>query len=445
MNESPARPTLHVIAHIRWEREGYESFETRRARLMTTLTRLLNRMNADQQPLNYFLLGGQTVILEDIAAIRPDLLSRLVIYNAGGRLGVGPWYVLMDEMLVSGESLVRNLLLGQADARQHGLTLKPVAYVPDITGHTAQLPQILCGFGIEAAVLVHGAPIGPLPFRWDAPDGSAILVANFDRRASEHSETDEGVQDVLAEQEVIDPDGPFLWMDEAPLHENTSVSALAEELGMALTPSTLVDYVTDLRGGFPDSLRPVLRGELRVQGMREHACLFPGTMSSRLYLKQANARLESRLTHLAEPLLALALANGAVEVADNLRALLTHSWRLLLKNQSRSTLGGCGSDPVHEETEIRYRQVEDTSAQVIAGSLNVLPGEPHVPGSHPHEQVTHIVVWNPHSLPAQEVIELRLDLPPGQYPAQVVGRTEKRVCSAGQRPVCSAFWRRCRR
>ncbi|HRF96593.1 MAG TPA: hypothetical protein PLZ51_15405, partial [Aggregatilineales bacterium] len=83
---------------------------------------------------------GQTVILEDIAAVRPDLVTLLVIYNAGGRLGIGPWYVLVDEAMVSGESLIRNLLLARTNAAQYGLKLMAVGYSPLSSGHTAQLP-----------------------------------------------------------------------------------------------------------------------------------------------------------------------------------------------------------------------------------------------------------------------------------------------------------------
>ena len=38
----------------------------------------------------------------------------------GGRLLIGPWYVLPDEWLVSGEALVRNLCLGLARAAEFG-------------------------------------------------------------------------------------------------------------------------------------------------------------------------------------------------------------------------------------------------------------------------------------------------------------------------------------
>src|SRR5690606_29955421 len=137
---------LHIISHIGWEREGSESFETRRARLLDQIAALAEQMNAD--PRLHLLLGGQTVLLEDIAAVRPDLLTLLVIYNAGGRLGIGPWYVLVDEALVSGEALLRNLLMGRADAARYGLNVLPVAYLPEGSGHTSQLPQILRGFGL---------------------------------------------------------------------------------------------------------------------------------------------------------------------------------------------------------------------------------------------------------------------------------------------------------
>ncbi|HRF97019.1 MAG TPA: hypothetical protein PLZ51_17545, partial [Aggregatilineales bacterium] len=82
--------TIYVIPHLRWERESDDTFELRRAKLLTTLARLNEQMGMVPDtgilPMRSFLLSGQTVILEDIAAVRPDLVTLLVIYNAGGRL-----------------------------------------------------------------------------------------------------------------------------------------------------------------------------------------------------------------------------------------------------------------------------------------------------------------------------------------------------------------------
>ena len=95
-----------------------------------------------------------------------------------GRLLIGPWYVLPDEFLTSEEAILRNLLLGQAIARQFGRSMD-VGYVPDPFGHIGQLPQILRGFGIESAMFSRGMgdegeTLGT-EFRWRAPDGSEVL------------------------------------------------------------------------------------------------------------------------------------------------------------------------------------------------------------------------------------------------------------------------------
>src|SRR6059036_3445066 len=65
-----------------------------------------------------------------------------------GRLQVGPWYVLADEQIPSGEALVRNLLLGAADAERWGGRLD-VLYSPDAFGHPAAWPTLAREFGIR--------------------------------------------------------------------------------------------------------------------------------------------------------------------------------------------------------------------------------------------------------------------------------------------------------
>ncbi len=429
MVDTPTDPTpslaiLHVISHISWERGWCESFDAHRARLLDTLAGLLTQINAagqdEGQPLKHVLLGGQTVIFEDISAVSADLLVRLVIANAGGRFGVGPWYVPVDQALVSGEALVRNFLLGAADAQLHGARVMPVAYTPGAGGHTANLPQILRGFGIDAVFLHHGAPIANMPFRWRAPDGSSVLVIH-------HHGGENGVQEALESQKAFVLDGPFLWLnavDEPDKDIANIIAALEKDVDVAASQSTLKDYVKALRQSMPDALRPALVGELRLQPVREHTYLLPGTLSSRIHLKQNNTHLQTLLSFAAEPYLALALTHGDVPYPDNLRALLEYSWRTLIKTQSRNVLGGCSSDAVHEVNEIQARQAEETGNQVIDRALRSLPGQPYSPAApSTNEAETYIVVWNPHNFALNQVVEASLCLPPGKHPAHLLSPT----------------------
>ncbi|MGD6630627.1 hypothetical protein VWS50_22595, partial [Xanthomonas citri pv. citri] len=113
----------------------------------------------------YFLLDGQTAVVDDYLALRPERREQLRAGIQAGRLGFGPWYVLVDEFLVSGEALVRNLLAGRQAMREMGVPAdtQAVGYLPDMFGHVAQMPQILRGFGLDKAVVWRRASAGSRP------------------------------------------------------------------------------------------------------------------------------------------------------------------------------------------------------------------------------------------------------------------------------------------
>lgn len=401
---SPGTARLHLVSHISWERERSSSFELSRARLLDVLARLAVHMQAGPQgapALRHLLLAGQTIILDDIAAVRPSLSALLVIYNAGGRLGVGPWYVQVDETLVSGESLIRNLLLGRADAARHGIKLQPLAYMPDAQGYAAQLPQLLQGFGIDTLFLRRPQlPAGP--FRWRAPDGSTVLVINY------HEQPDPA-QTIAAQREAL-PRGPFLWMHDLT-DPDTPVLPSLDGLDLPAMQSTIADYVQELRAARPDARRREVQGPLHPAQ--------PGALATRLYLKQANAALQTLLSHTAEPWVTVALTHGEVDYPENLRGLLEYCWRLLIKNQARDTLGGCSVDLVHDESEIQNRHIADLSERVIDEALAGLAGRPQSAPPPPDAGETYVVVWNPHNWPVQQVVETPLELPPGFFPSHV--------------------------
>lgn len=421
----PPLATLHVIAYLRWEREWFETFQSRRARLLDVISQLHDQMNQSpgkgSVPIKSFLLGGETVVLEDIADIRPDLVTLLVIFNAGGRLGVGPWYTQVDPALTSGESLIRSLLAARSTAGVYGLKMMSVAYMPHATVFPAQLPQVLRGFSIDAAVLQSlEKQDAHAPFRWDGPNGSGVLTFTHDLPPVWPREPEE-VEDVnasLSAQRTNRRDGPFIWMFDASLSQKPLVARLADtqKLGIPVQQSDLKNYINTLRRSLPDSVRPSRAGELIVQYEDLGAIPFSGTLSSRMYLKQANARLQSLLTYTVEPMLAVALTHGEIEYPENLRALLANAWRLLLKNQSFTSLGGTGSDAVHRENEMRFQQVEDTGQRLITRAAESLPGTRYERINPPPTDKTFVYVWNGLNWPVQQVVEVDLILPPKRYP-----------------------------
>src|ERR1700704_6158654 len=138
--------TFHLIPHTHWDREWYLPQSVFLTRLVPVLDDLIDRLEAE--PDSTFLLDGQTVLLEDYLQVRPEQERRIAELVRGGRLQVGPWYVLADELIPSGESLIRNLLAGQADATRLG-GRTDVLYSPDAFGHPAVWPQLAGEFGIR--------------------------------------------------------------------------------------------------------------------------------------------------------------------------------------------------------------------------------------------------------------------------------------------------------
>src|SRR5688572_26198246 len=110
---SPGPFDVHVVSHTHWDREWYQPFARFRQRLVALIDELL-----DAPPeRSAFLLDGQAVLLEDYLAVRPDRGDELRRLLDRGTLEAGPWFVLADEMLTSGEALVRNLLAGNRSVR----------------------------------------------------------------------------------------------------------------------------------------------------------------------------------------------------------------------------------------------------------------------------------------------------------------------------------------
>src|SRR5579862_5219459 len=105
---------VHVVSHTHWDREWYLAAARFRQRLVGLVDELLDDPPADGAS---FLLDGQTAVIEDYLAVRPERASELSALLKGGALEAGPWFVLADELIPGGEALVRNLLAGRRTMR----------------------------------------------------------------------------------------------------------------------------------------------------------------------------------------------------------------------------------------------------------------------------------------------------------------------------------------
>src|SRR6266540_13869 len=165
---------ITLVPHTHWDREWYLPFEGFRHRLIPVMDELLDLLDRGYP---HFHLDDQTALIDDYLEIRPEREQDIRRHAEAGRISVGPWLTLVDEFLVSGETILRSLELGLARARELGGG-DLVGYLPDQFGHVGQMPQILRTAGIDNAVVWRGVPaaIDRTVFRWEAPDGSEVLA-----------------------------------------------------------------------------------------------------------------------------------------------------------------------------------------------------------------------------------------------------------------------------
>ena len=406
---------VHVVSHTHWDREWYLTREQFRLRLVDLLDRVLDRMDSDPR-FSFFHLDGQTIVLEDYLEVRPEREKRLARRIAEGRLLVGPWYVMPDMFLVSGEALVRNLALGHCIAERFG-TPMPVGYMPDAFGHVAQTPQILAGFGLDSAVLWRGFGGERAEYWWEGPDGSRVLLLHLPREGYCNGlrlpllppeRMSKAGAEVIRRERVRSAFGTVLLMvgvDHVEPHPGLTelVARIAGESEMRVRLSTLPAYADAVRSAArrqPRALQTV-RGELR-EG-EDYAPLLPGVLSARVYLKQANARVQTTLERWAEPVTSFAWLAGA----DDHSGVLAYAWKTLLQNHPHDSICGCSIDAVHEENMTRFARAaeaaEGVASRAEAALLRAVPLPP--PGA------LRFLVLNTDARPFSGVVDGVLELP----------------------------------
>ena len=102
-----------------------------------------------------------------------------------------------------------------------------------------------------------------------------------------------------------------------------------------------------------------LSGELRYGG---EPSVLTGTLSSRIYLKQANAIAQTALEKYVEPLYAM-LDGKSVE--EYPREHLLYLWKTLIKNHPHDSICGCSVDAVHRHMMDRYERIKENTDELI--------------------------------------------------------------------------------
>ncbi|HEY9227623.1 MAG TPA: hypothetical protein VIP11_13290, partial [Gemmatimonadaceae bacterium] len=373
---------VHVVSHTHWDREWYRPFERFRQRLVALIDELLDRP-ADAR--RTFLLDGQAILIEDYLAIRPERAEELYARLASGALEAGPWYALADELIPSGEALVRNLLTGRRVLERMGAASPPVLYCPDSFGHPAALPEIALGFGLPVILLWRGYggrrwPDGDTA-RWVGPDGESVVLFHLPRDGYEygsHLPTDptsaqERWQRMRRELSARSTTNVLLIQNGADHHAlqvgaDAAIDAL-EAAGAAdgVRRSSVRRFTESLLECVAKQHLAVVSGELRDS--YGYTWALQGTFATRAHEKRLNARVERLLLRESEPWSALAAHGGTSR-----RRLVESAWRNVLQSHPHDTLCGCSIDDVAFAMEQRLRSAHHEASGIRADAVADLIG-----------------------------------------------------------------------
>ena len=355
---------IAIVPHTHWDREWYKSYQDFRLALVELIDTLIPLLERDAS-YPHFMLDGQMAVVDDYLEVRPEAEERLRALSAAGRLSMGPWYILMDEFLASGETIVRNLQMGLLRGAAFGGTMD-VGYLPDMFGHIAQMPQILSLAGFHDAVVWRGVPseVTKNSFVWEAPDGSSVRAEYLpvgygngaalpDDAKALVSRTADHVQEVgdFLMGDLLCMNGSDHLMPQPSLGRVVAeANDLQDDFRFEVT--SLARY---LEGTTTDDLVRV-QGELR-SGAR--ANMLMGVTSNRVDVKRRGALAERELERRAEPLAALFQPAAAYPAR-----LLDLAWREVVRNSAHDSICACSVDDVVDAVLHRYAE-----ARAIAAGL----------------------------------------------------------------------------
>jgi mannosylglycerate hydrolase len=413
---------VSVVPHTHWDREWYAPFQTYRVALVHLVDGLLDLMERDPR-YSRFLLDGQTAVVDDYLAVRPEAAPRIERLVRAGRLQVGPWMVLMDEFMVSGETIVRDLQRGIARTRELGGDAT-VGYLPDMFGHVAQMPQLLCLAGIGHTVVWRGVPaaIDRTAFWWSSPDGSRVRAeylygsyANGRDLPPDPLLLEARARGYVAELgSAAFPGAPVLLMNGSDhLLPQPHLGELVDAANHAdsefhFTVRSLAEHLATQ----PVDDLPSWAGELR-SGARANVLM--GVASNRVDVHQACAAAERALERRAEPLSALFLPPEAYP-----HTLLDIGWRNLVINSAHDSSCACSDDEVVEAVRVRYQEARHVGEALTGDALAALAASVDAPSGS-------VVVANPAARARDGAITFRV---PGTGPLQLVAVDDGSVHAA---------------
>ncbi|MDH5887673.1 mannosylglycerate hydrolase [Vibrio splendidus] len=362
---------VHITPHMHWDREWYFTTEESRILLVNNMEEIMNRLESDPE-YKYYVLDGQTAVLEDYFAIKPENTERVKALVKAGKLIIGPWYSQTDTMQVSGESIVRNMMYGIRDCMKFGDAMK-IGYLPDSFSMSSQLPMIYNGFDITRAMFWRGCSerhgTNKTEFLWQSNDGSEVTAQVLPLGYA------------IGKYLPQDEEGLRARLDKYfPVLEKPSVTKdilLPNGHDQMPIQKDIFEVMDKLREIYPDREFSMSRFEEvfeKVEAARDQLDTIKGEFndgkymrvhrtisSTRMDIKLIHAEIENKIVNILEPLASIAWTLGF----EYHHGLIEKMWKESMKNHAHDSIGCCCSDKVHAEILNRYILADDMATNLI--------------------------------------------------------------------------------
>lgn len=405
---------VHVVPHSHWDREWYFTTSRSKIYLMHDLKRVIELLE-EKKGFDSFLLDGQASLLDDYLKWRPQDKNRIISLVKQKKLIIGPWYTQTDQLVISGESIVRNMQYGIRVCKEFG-DYMAVGYVPDSFGQAASMPQIYLEFGIKDTMFWRGVSdddVKHTEYKWRGEDGSVVNVYQIPSGYYIGGAIPEKEQDLAiflkndpfkktwsrsSTNQVFFPNG----FDQAPARENLpELLAKMNDLykgEFQLHISTIEKYIQAIKNENPELEE--ISGEL-INGklMRIHKTIF----SSRSDLKQLNTQVQNYIINIMEPILAISMSLCFEYPVETVRDI----WKLMFENAAHDSIGSCVSDSTNEDIYMRYKQARDIAINLVELTMRKISTRIN----NPHAKDIMLTIFNTVDKKRSGIIEAEIYLP----------------------------------
>lgn len=405
-------PLGHAHLDLAWLWTLEETYEV----AQRTFNSVLNL----QKEYKYLTFGHTSAYLYQwIESHNPSLFEKIKNAIASGKWEVlGGMWVEPEVNLISGESLVRQLLYGQKYFQEKFGKYNHIAWLPDTFGFPWQLPQILIQAEIKYFVTgkLHWNDTNKFPygcFWWQSPDGSQIFTLISPPNVTGVMDTNPltmtnysldwekqtGLKDIFWLPGVGDHGG-------GPTRDMLEVAQRYHDSPFfpQIKFSTAEDYLNKITVISPNNY-PVWNSELYLE-------LHRGCYTSHGEQKYQNRYCE-KLLYQAELFSTIATILHSQFLPDyqsdnHIQRQIEALWQKLLLNQFHDILPGTSITEVFTEANELYQEIITATKNILSHSLEAIASyiqTPNLEREYSHE----ITIFNSLNWERSEIIEIDIE------------------------------------